>query len=368
MPVIGMGKVRSIAIKVVLSAVMPTMMSCAGEDAAGPTSALSPGAAATAARYRLTVVEGTEWLSGAAINKLGKVAGTRGMCPSSCHPFLWTPAGGFKNLEGFSSPGFATDINNNSQVLVVDQTSGARSYVWARLTGIRELPSMGGDWTQGTVMNGYGDVAGQGSRLPPAGTSILPAFWPASGGVVDIAPPLWQGSGIATGVNNKRQVVGVLGIRRSTPLSGFPTPCGACGFIWDRERGLRRLPIPSRQLRPSAINDVGQIVGSIARDGESHAFRWQPGTTLVDLGTLGGRTSNASAINNLGVVVGSSLTDANDEFHPFVWEPQRGMVDLGIPVGAVSAEAADINSNGVITGWAMFPGPRAALVVWMPIL
>ena len=184
-------------------------LSSCQDDIVAPASPAKPAAAiAQTTGYRLTLLQDPEGLSGAGINKAGKVAGTRGSCPFTCYPFTWTTASGFRNLSGFTAAGFAVDINNSSQVLIVTQTSGAHSFVWGRLTGIRELPSMGGSWTQGVVMNRYGDVAGQGSRLPPSGTSIRPAFWPASGGFVDIVPPLWQGSGSAMGLNNKGQVVG----------------------------------------------------------------------------------------------------------------------------------------------------------------
>src|SRR6185436_7448641 len=47
------------------------------------------------------------------------------------------------------------------------------------------------------------------------------------------------------------------------------------------------------------INDVGQVVGSAA----GRAFLWQNGV-MTELGTLGGNSSGAGAINGIGVVVG----------------------------------------------------------------
>ena len=45
------------------------------------------------------------------------------------------------------------------------------------------------------------------------------------------------------------------------------------------------------------INDAGQVVG-IAR---THAFRWQNGE-MIDLGTLGGNSSSASAITGITLI------------------------------------------------------------------
>ena len=77
----------------------------------------------------------------------------------------------------------------------------------------------------------------------------------------------------------------------------------------------------------NAINAKGQVVGSAQlADGTSHAVLWDPGKAGQDLGTLGGSNSTALAINLLGEIVGSS--DTGSATDPFDFLPGGSMTDL----------------------------------------
>lgn len=115
--------------------------------------------------------------------------------------------------------------------------------------------------------------------------------------------------------------------------------------------------------RAYAINDVGQVVGHAdLPDGPgSHAFLWQEGT-MRDLGSLDGYFGHSTAydINNLGYVVGS--TDVEEDYaHPFVWYG-GGLIQmhtLGGPGAAYS-----INEDNWIGGTSKYQNSVECAVEW----
>jgi len=101
----------------------------------------------------------------------------------------------------------------------------------------------------------------------------------------------------------------------------------------------------------SAINDVGQVVGSIHIGSVDHAFIWSAASGMVDIGVLPGFVhSSAGWINNSGVVVGWSSTASGSVSHAFRWSATTGMTDLGVLAGTDESFAYGINSAGQIVG------------------
>jgi probable HAF family extracellular repeat protein len=155
------------------------------------------------------------------------------------------------------------------------------------------------------------------------------------------------GTGISpTDINNSGQIVG-------SSLYGTETHAS----VWEGGTITDLGTLGGRDSYATGINELGQIAGYSSVEIETttglHAWIWDEGV-MTDIGTLGGKDSWASAINNAGQIVGTSDTAGDAAMHLFLYSG-GAMNDLGT-LGGTRADACDINEFGHIVGASRLSG------------
>jgi probable HAF family extracellular repeat protein len=231
------------------------------------------------------------------------------------------------------------DVNNAGQVAgtvtIVGEPDHSRAVMWSGTTPV-ELGALPGADSSAHAINNVGQIVG--ATFVGVGTHAT----------------LWNGTtptdlgtrggtrSTANGINDAGHIVGSSSMPGDFETfavrwtSGFPELLGSLGSTRDTEA--------------ADINNFGYIVGSAGTiDRGTHAVVWvNDGQVAIDLGTLGGRESGASAINDRFEIVGVSET-ASGTRHATYWNFVSPPVDLGTLGGEFSG-AGDINAKGQIVG------------------
>jgi len=285
------------------------------------------------------------------VNASGVVVGYSTTTGGQTHAASWTMNGGWTDLGTLGGAiSVATMVSPGGQIVGTSGISGDQTarhpFSWTKQGGMVDLGTLGGTSSGAAALNGSGQVVGSSttgafSNTPPY-PQVQHAFsWTKQDGMVDLTPNVEYGASYA--VNESGQVVGIVENHV---------------FSWTKKGGLVDLGtlggtysgfLNYGHTRP--INARGEIIGFAYLDGdlEYHAFLWTQQEGMIDLGTLGGCCSTATAVSNSGKVVGYSSTASGDT-HPFLWTKQCGMVDLGT-LGGSYGSAVDVNSSGLVVGW-----------------
>ena len=152
------------------------------------------------------------------------------------------------------------------------------------------------------------------------------------------------------GINDAGQVTG-----------GGPVGSEFHSFRWSQAGGLQDIGAPAGVTTVVArgIDADGNIAGRMSTAGGSRAFYWSPGG-FVDLGALGGSTSQASAMSSTGMVTGTADTPSG--YSAFRWTATGGMEDLAELAGHIASVGRGIHQNGLVVGQSYGAGgARAAL-------
>ncbi len=310
---------------------------------------------------------GSGWISGAGDPGLEVNApGGYSVCfPNGCNYYLvyavFRPAatGKFKlafldNIRGGTAMA-ASAMNNAGQVVgtVTDGAGVQSAAIWNGTTP--QVISPGESTALG--INDSGEVVG-------ANSFSWPLLWSATPNVSQV---LWQRHGAATGINASGRIIGFADDLPGPPFSlpvQWPVPGPA----------PQSLPLPPKWLNgavPLSINNSDEIVGygylSCCRAGPMHAIRWRS-SSVTDLGTLWGPSSQANSINNLGRIAGWAETGQWAERGKHVqraalWGPTTGAFDLGT-LGGKNSRATGINIESDVVGSAQVASGEWHAVLW----
>jgi probable HAF family extracellular repeat protein len=188
---------------------------------------------------------------------------------------------------------------------------------------------VGGSLAQ--AVNDRGQVVGSATARAPGGFGYQThAFLWEDGVMRDLGTPPTSTMSDALDVNDRGAVLGGDGLGRT--------------YLWQNGEWV----LVSAPGFPDRINKFGDIAGAyVNAAGRSHAYLLKD-SVLYDAGTLGGRFSSPSAMNDRGAIVGRSSLLGETEIHAFKYEG-GAIVDLGT-LGGIFSAANGINNHGVVVG------------------
>lgn len=208
---------------------------------------------------------------------------------------------------------------------VLAQTTGLGTpgpYVVAKLETL-------GAMNAAEAINNSGQVAGFVSMQPGTTTATV---W--NGTTPTLLNTLPGGnSSEAYGINNAGQIVGCASDGRTFAAT-----------VWNGTSPTA-LDVSSDGSCALGINDAGTAVGWTIFTPDQFAIVWN-GTDLLG---LGGPFSAATAINNVGQIVGYSEVTTESRVHAVLWN-DLNVTDLGTLGGDDNSEAYAINTRGQIVG------------------
>ncbi len=236
--------------------------------------------------------------------------------------------------------GIVPNAINDSGVIVGGSNSGAFEYNRGVLTLLGKLP--GDTASSATAINNGGQIVG---------TSSNHAVLFVRGTVVNLGSLGNSFYNAANAINNHGEIVGVSGQNPDA------SSCGANAVIFKGNGVVQNLQ-PATEGAATGVNDSGEIIGDACvphgSAPQNAIFTYPPLTTYG-----GDSLANASAINDSGEVVGG----INNFVDSFLLK--NGNLIIITPPNTATSDATGINNAGVIVGTMALNTPpypqRAAL-------
>ena len=226
-----------------------------------------------------------------------------------------------------------------------------------------DLSTFGGKYSLATAINDAGQMVGNDTKNEASSShkfgvqTTYAAIWDNSY-YVPKTSLLAEVDSHAYGINNFSAIVG-------SSLREVNGSFQVSATIWQDGKTNYLASLSGDQYKSiaQAINDKGVVVGE-SFTGNSwdahHATLWND-KGVIDLGTLGGKDSDALAINNEGLVVGwASGAEPDDYTHPVMWKDGQ-IINLS---PTLHGAATSVNDNGLIVGYTLDNEMYAHPMLW----
>jgi probable HAF family extracellular repeat protein len=324
--------------------------------------------AATAARYHVVAVDAATdtGVSASALNRHGRVAGTANDQAVVFDHGTTTALG---TLGGARSAG--RGISDNGIVAGDSATAAGQVHAFSwqagTMTDLGTLPRAENQppLSSASAVNKAGQVTGYSA----VDAWNAHAFLYAGGAMADLGVLPGGSSSFGNAINEAGHVAGYC-------VVGSGAASAPHAFLWRDAAMVDLHPAgDAGTSQANGVNGLDQVVGAATHPGttplRSTAFLWDKGT-MTDLGTVAPGVSSKSwarAINDHGVIVGSSATDAaNSDFVAMVVQGGT-MKDLNALMDGASRQAGwhltsaiGVNANGQIAGMGTLNGVAHAFL------
>jgi len=257
--------------------------------------------------------------------------------------FIWSDNDDWQTI---GEDGWATGINNESQVVGIDYSVSGRGYIWDEGSGIQSL----------------GSFSGFGSVRPYAISNNSYVVGSVIVHQTGIAASSYASKQNGDAYNEIERVLRRAGVNGMYDHNHVMEMIQNSTFQRDAFPWIDQI---NREMRNDIIQLEQSVRGKISQassvSSQSEAFIWNEMDGMKNLGTLGGNWSTAWDVNDQGQVVGYSDI-GNGQHRAFFWDEENGMIEL--PTIGGNSLARAINNNGQIVGYSYDAEGNFYPVLW----
>ncbi|NPV45939.1 MAG: DUF3466 family protein [Armatimonadetes bacterium] len=274
--------------------------------------------------------------------------------------FVWDSVNGMRELPTLGGDySWAYDVNDSGQMVgdswLLGWSKGARAFLWDQSNPMEDLGTLGGKFSYGRGINNQGQVVGHSHIGRNLGVRAF--LWDETNGLQDLGT-LGGRDSWAKDINESGVVAGTSRIANTQRRAA----------LWDETSGWTQIPVTPDTVgaHGMGLNEAEQAVGFLWGEDFTHAFVWDVTSGLTEIGTLGGNVSEGLGINSEGTIVGRSK-QADGKYRAFIWDETNGLRNLNDLVdpgsGWTLIRATRINDAGQITGFGIVNGEQHAYLL-----